>query len=164
VTVAIARSRREGGPVPEPATPRARWRGDGGATLVTFLLLFPILIVFAELIVLGGRVAATRADVQSAAREGARQASIASGPAAVPSVMADAADTALADQGYRCQSHSVQVGPGTNFVAEGTAGGQVEIVVSCTVLLSDLDLLSVPGSITITRSAVEPIDTYRAVD
>ena len=140
--------------------PWRRLRGETGSALVTFLLLFPVLVVFVELIVLGGRVASTSADVRSAAREAARQASVASGPGAVPGVIGPAVNVALAGKGFRCQAPSVSVGAGTNFVA----GGQIEIEVSCRVDLSDLDLLGAPGSIVITESAVEPVDRYRVVD
>ena len=39
----------------------------------------------------------------------------------------------------------------------------MEVEVTCTVDLSDIDVLSVPGSITVTRTAVEPIEKYRVV-
>lgn len=142
----------------------SRMRDDSGAALATYLILFPVLVMFVELIVLGGRVAATGADIQSAAREAARAGTLAAGPGSLPSVISGPVSVGLAGKGFRCQSPSVTVGAATNFVAEGQPGGQVEVVVTCTVQLSDLDLLSIPGSITIRRSAVEPIDTYRAVD
>jgi hypothetical protein len=40
-------------------------------------------------------------------------------------------------------------------------GGVVTVTVSCTVQLSGLGLLRIPGSETITASASSPIDVYR---
>lgn len=137
-----------------------RFGGDRGSSIITFLILAPMMVMFLELIVLGGRVATTNADVQSAAREAARQASLANGPGSAPLVINPAVAVALGSKGFRCQSPSAIVGPGTNFVP----GGVVEVEVTCTVQLSDLDLLSIPGSITITKIAAEPIDRFRVVD
>ena len=137
-----------------------KWRNDRGASVITFVLLLPILVAFAELIVIGGRISVTRADVQSAAREAARQASIASGPGTADNVINDAVAVALADKGFRCQSPSVTLGSNTLFIR----GGRVEVVVTCTVQLSDIDLLTAPGSVTVTRTAIEPIDQYRVIN
>ncbi len=140
--------------------PRSRWSGNRGSSVITFVLLLPVLVAFAELIVVGGRVTTTRADVQSAAREAARQASIAAGPGSADDVIGHAVAVALADKGFRCEAPTVVLGSGTLFIR----GGQVEVVVTCRVQLSDIDLLSAPGSVTITRSATEPIDQYRVID
>jgi Flp pilus assembly protein TadG len=140
---------------------RGRLGDERGAALVELVLLFPVFVLFVELIVLGGRVAATNADVQSAAREAARQASLASGPSAAATVIGPTVDAALATKGVACQSHITRFGPGTNYVQ----GGSVEVEVTCTVHLADLDALeAIPGSMTVTRSAVEPIERYRVVE
>jgi Flp pilus assembly protein TadG len=128
--------------------------------VITFVLLLPVMVAFAELIVIGGRVAVTKADVQSAAREAARQASIASGPGTADNVINDAVAVALADKGFRCQSPSVNLGSSTLFIR----GGRVEVVVTCTVQLSDIALLTAPGTVTVTGSAIEPIDQYRVIN
>lgn len=142
-------------------TKARRLRGDRGGSLVSLLMLAPILVMFLEIIVLGGRVAAAHADIQSAAREAARQASLAGGPGSAPTVIGPVVTTALNGKGFQCQSPNVQIGAGTNFVA----GGQVEIEVTCTVQLSDLGFfIPMPGSLTITRAAAEPIDRYRVVN
>jgi hypothetical protein len=133
---------------------------DRGAAVIEYVMLLPIFVMFIELIVLGGRVAATHADIQSAAREAARQASLASGPGSAAGVIGPTVDTALADKGVACQSHTTRFGAGTNFVP----GGTVEVEVTCVVSFADLDLLSAPGSMRITRSAVEPIELYRVVE
>lgn len=133
---------------------------DRGSSVVPFLILVPILVIAVELIVVGGRLAVTRADVQSAAREAARQASLAAGPLTAEKAIDHAVATALADKGFRCQSPSVDLGGGTRF----RRGGRVETVVTCTVQLSDIGLLSAPGSVTVTATALEPIDRYRVIN
>lgn len=139
---------------------RMRYDDERGGTLVSFVLLLPILVVFLELTVLGGRIATTQADVNAAAREAARDASIAQGLGSAGSVIDDAVDRALAGKGFRCQNRSESFGPKTNFVA----GGRVEVIVTCTVNLSDLGFLGAPGSFDVEARAVEPVDRYRVVE
>lgn len=128
--------------------------------VLELLVVFPLLMLFAELIVLGGRVASARSDVASAAREAARQASLANTRAAATAVIRPVALTALASRGYACQSPTVRLGPNTRW----ERGGRVEVVVTCGLNLSDLDLLSLaPGRITVEQVVLEPIDRYRAV-
>ncbi len=138
----------------------SRWRGDDGSSLVTFLVLAPVLVMFAELTVLGGRVAVTQGDVDSAAREAARDASIARSAESAATAIVPAVDTALSGKGASCRSRSAVLDPSTNFVA----GGSVSVTVTCNVDLSDLGLLNVPGSMQISSTAVEPIDRYRVVE
>lgn len=139
---------------------RTRSGRSAGSATIELLLLFPVLVLFAELTVLGGRVATARSDVASAAREAARQATLANTRAAAAAVIQPVALTALASRGYACQSPSVRLGPNTRW--EG--GGQVEVVVNCNLNFSDLDLLSVaPGGTRVEKVVLEPIDRYRAV-
>lgn len=154
------RARRPGGSRPRPGALRRRLADVTGAGVVSMLILIPVLMLLVELAVLGGRLAGARGEVQSAARQAAREASFAAGPASAPGLASAVAAGSLGNAAFRCNSPSVVVGGSTDFVA----GGQIEVEVSCVVPLSDLSSLSVPGQVTITRSAVEPIDPYRAVD
>ncbi len=133
---------------------------ERGNALISFLLLAPALVLFLELIVLGGRVAATKADVQAASREAAREASIASGPSSAAAVIDPVAATALAGKGVRCRSHTAALGPATDYAQ----GGAVEVVVTCDLDLADLDLLGLPGSLTMEASSLEPIEQYRVIE
>lgn len=140
---------------------RRRFGDERGGTLVSFVLLFPVFIFFAELIVLGGRLTSTTSDIQAAARESARQASVAAGQDASAAVIEGAALEALVDTGFRsCENPVVVLGGQTDL----RAGGQVQVVVTCRVFLADLGLLNVPGAVFVTRRALEPIDTYRVYD
>ncbi len=128
--------------------------------VVELLLFFPVLVLFLELIVLGGRVGVARGDVASAAREAARAATLTNSGASAAGVIAPVALRALADRGYACEAPTVDLGPRTRF----EAGGVVEVVVSCRLNLSDLDLLSLaPGGTLVEHSVLEPIDRYRTV-
>lgn len=140
-------------------SPGRRFGDERGASIITFMLLLPVLIMLIELIVIGGRLAVTQADVNSAARQGARQASVGAGPFSAREEAERAVEVALADKGFRCQSPDVRLGPTTFFFR----GGQVEVVVSCTVALSDISFLSPPGTVTVTARAIEPIDEYRVI-
>ena len=133
---------------------------ESGISMVGFLILAPILMMGLELVAVGGRIAVATADVQSAAHEAARQASLAQSQASAASVIGPVALSALADKGYQCQNPVVALGSSTLF----GPGGRVQVQVQCTVNLSDIDLLNLPGSITVGRAATEPIDLYRAVD
>ena len=144
----------------EQRSSRSRFGSERGSSAVVFILLFPVFVMFVELIVLGGRIASTNADVQSAAQQAARQASLASGPSSAAGLIGPTAMASLQAKGVACQSPSAVFGGGTNFVA----GGSVEVVVTCTVSLSDLDLLSAPGSVKVTKTAAEPIELYRVVE
>lgn len=141
--------------------PATRGRRDrSGMAAVELLLIFPLVVLFVELIVLGGRVSTARNDVASAAREAARQATLAQTRGSAASVIGPVALTALAGRGYACENPTVRLGPRTRFIR----GGQVEVVVDCRLNFSDLDLLSVaPGGMTVEQVVLEPIDRYRAV-
>ena len=135
-------------------------RSTRGTSPATFVLMMPALVAFIELAVLGGRITGTQADVQSAAREAARQASVASGPASAATVIDDAVNDALGSRGIHCVGPTASLGPSTSYVP----GGRVEVVVRCQVQLADLGFLNVPGAVTITGRALEPIDYYRVID
>ena len=128
--------------------------------MINFLILAPMLLMFLQFLVLGGRVANTQGAVQSAAREGARQASIASGPSSAATVIGPVAEASLASRDANCPSPIVTLGPATNYVQ----GGAVEVVVTCEIPIADLDLLGMPGTFTVTRSALEPIEKYRVIE
>ena len=138
----------------------ARLRRDDGISMAELLMLAPILMMALEVVALGGRFAVANADIQSAAYEAARQATLTQTRGEANRTARAVGEAALIDKGYQCQNPRVTVASGTNFVA----GGQVQVRVQCTVRLSDLGLLGLPGSRTIDRTSTVPIDTFRAVN
>lgn len=139
---------------------RSSLSGDEGSSMVPFLLLFPILVMLLELVVIGGRLAVVTGDVQSAAREAARQASIASGRSSAASLVGPVAQESLDSRGIECQGFDARLAADTNYIA----GGHVTAMVTCNVSFTDLGfVLTPPGTVQVRRLVREPIDTYRIV-
>jgi Flp pilus assembly protein TadG len=134
----------------------ARRGGQGGGATIELALCTPLLLALLMVAVLAGRVAQTRAEVDAAARDAARAASIARDPVSA-SRAAHAAATATLGQ-HRVTCHSLSV---TADTTSFRAGGVVAVRLACTIDLADLSLLRVPGSRTVTARFVEPLDTFR---
>ncbi len=129
-----------------------------GSATVEIALLAPVLILFVLFSVAAGRLVLARQEVDSAAADAARAASVAN---SVPLAIEAATSAATSD----LSTHGVACSP-LNAVVETGAfipGGVVSVRVSCTASLAGLSLLAVPGSETLTASASSPIDRYRAV-
>jgi hypothetical protein len=110
------------------------------------------------LLVLGGRLAQARAEVDEAARDAARAASLARSPMAAQSHGQAAAIATLSARGISCRQLGVVVD-----VAGFVAGGTVSATVTCTADLADLVGLGIPTSRTVTAHFTEPVDLYRGV-
>lgn len=140
---------------------RRRWRavtrhGDAGSSTVELAILAPLLVGLLLFVVLCGRLVTAQLDVDAAAHGAARAASIAR---SVPAATADAQRTAreiLSARGITCGQPDVQVSTGGL-----RPGGVVTVTVSCRVPLSDLALISVPGSRLVTATSSSPIDLWR---
>ncbi len=141
-------------------------RKDRGTMTTELVLIAPVLIfAFVSLVMMAGRISDGRISLQTSAQRGARAASLAAsdGPAEVEANRV--IDANLNDLGVYCVG-----GPATSvrFVdANGASvpfgpGAYVSVQLSCSVALSDLAMLSLPGSVTIQRQALELIDERRA--
>jgi Flp pilus assembly protein TadG len=135
---------------------RTRERGSASLELV---LLTPVLLVLLLLVVLGGRYAQARSDVDSAARDAARAGSLARSPEAAADAAEEAAARRLADRDIVCRELQVDLGE-TDF----RPGGIVRVNVTCEVDLSDLTGLGMSSAVTFDSSFSEPIDVYRGAD
>lgn len=137
---------------------RALRDGERGSATLELVVLAPALLALIALVVLTGRIATAYSAVESAARDAARQASIARDPAQARRAATTSAAAALRREGLRC-------GP---LVAVDTSGfsrqvgtaAQVVARVTCTVRLGDL-LPGLPGQKTVRASFASPIDPYR---
>lgn len=136
----------------------ARPRSDRGSATTELVLLTPVLVLMLLFVVALGRFAATRADVDAAARDAARAAANARSAPAALERGDTAARTALHGGSVTCRSLSVDVA-----TVEFRAGGTVTATVSCTVALGDVTGLGLPASRTITARFTAPIDVYRGV-
>lgn len=137
----------------------ARAGGQRGAAAIELVLVTPVLIVLLMFVVAGGRVADARGQVDGAARDAARAATLARSATGAEREGTNAAETRLHDAGVECRSLVVQV-DATRFAA----GGTVTATVTCAVDLGDLTLLAIPGTRSVTAAAAEPVDVYRGVE
>jgi Flp pilus assembly protein TadG len=120
------------------------------------VLVTPLLMLFLFLIVAAGRLVQARLEVDSAARQAARAASLDRTPSAAAADATATAQAALASQHITCDPLSV-----TPDLSDFTPGGQVTVQVSCTVSLAGLGLLRLGGAETLTSTFASPIDFYR---
>jgi Flp pilus assembly protein TadG len=119
-------------------------------------MVTPVLLAMLLLLVYAARVNRAQAEVDGAARDAARAASIERDAGAAGGAAQDAAGATLAGAGITCQSFNVVTDTGA-FGPDGA----VRVEVSCTVGLSDLGFLPLPTSRTMTASFTAPIDRLR---
>jgi Flp pilus assembly protein TadG len=129
---------------------------DRGSASVELVLVTPVLLVLLLLVVALGRLADARAQVDGAARDAARAASIARGPDSARSQAEAAAGARLVEGGVTCRGLDVEVDLG-----RFRAGGTVSATVTCDVDFGDLTLLGVPGSRAVAATSAEVVDVYR---
>ncbi len=129
-------------------------RNDEG--IVDLAIMFPIFIVMLLMVVGLGRLVYAKQLVDQAATAAARAASLASTPAQASTDANTAAQESLSQAGLVCASYHTNV----NTTGFG-AGGQVSVTVTCTTDLSKLSVSGVPGHLTLTGKAQEPLETNR---
>jgi len=129
-----------------------------GSATVEVVIVTPLLLLFALLMVAGGRLALAHGHADSAARDAARAASIARSAGAAASQARQAATATLTDAGISCRTFTVDAD-----TSAFRPGGTVSVQIACTVGLGDLGLLGVPGSRTLHGRYTAPIDVYRGV-
>ena len=141
---------------------RRRWRerlgsDDSGGVTAELVLLTPLLILFLLFVVALGRLSGARLDVDGAAAQAARAASIARDPATAVAMAAQAATAALGSDRVTCAQLTV-----STDTAQFAPGGSVAVTVTCHVALSDLTGLRLPSSESVTSRATAVIDTFRS--
>jgi Flp pilus assembly protein TadG len=130
--------------------------GDRGSSSTELTLATPLLVAVLLFVVLCGRLVTTQMDLDAAASSAARSASIARSDSAARSEADRTARETLAARGTTCQQVDVTVTGSLN------PGGAVTVHVSCSVPLSDLVLLGVPGNRRVDSTSTSPIDRWRA--
>lgn len=141
-------------------TLRRALRDDtGSAALEAAVIAAPALAVI-MLLVLGARIFMAGLAVEDAASQAARSSSIARDAGTAEAAAQTSAVTMLSTSGLSCAPNLA-----LDLAGLGGEPGQPSTVsaeVSCDVDVSDLVFLpAVPGSITLTRGAASPVDTYR---
>jgi hypothetical protein len=136
-------------------TQRLRRTDERGSMAVEVVLMIPVLFLFMLLVVAGGRWVSVRADMEAAARDAARAASLERSSGAARAAANQAANAAL-DTFATCRMGG--------FDSDFRAGGYVEVTIDCTVPNDGLGLLGVPGSLSMSASGSAPLDTYRRTE
>jgi Flp pilus assembly protein TadG len=145
--------------------PAGRARRDAGNAALELVILAPVIVLLIGMVVAAGRTSIAQGSVDAAARDAARQASIARSADQAQDAAQQSAAAELAGENLNCTQMSITL-PGAD-AAFGTAAGQpasVTAVVSCTVSLSDLLVPGLPGSKTLTSTFTSPLDPFRGRD
>ena len=137
-----------------------RPRGDRGSTTLEAVIIMPTFMLFVALIIAAGRVQMARQSVDAAAVEAARAASISRTAGEAQTRASASGNQALTNQGLRCTTTSVSIDTSGYSVPVGTPAS-VSATIVCILDVSDVAIPGLPGTITITRSASSPLDTYR---
>ena len=135
-----------------------RRRDESGSVTAELVLLTPLLILLLLFVVALGRLASARLEVDGAAAQAARAASIAQSPASATAMAQQTATAALSSDHVTCAQLSVDTD-----TSQFNPGGSVAVTVTCTVNLGDLTGLRLPASESISSQATSVIDTYRPV-
>jgi Flp pilus assembly protein TadG len=138
-----------------------RWgrlhRDERGSVTAELVLLTPLLILLLLFVVALGRLSGARLDVDGAAAQAARAASIARDPGTATAMAQQTATAALGSDHVTCAQLTVSTDT-TQFAP----GGSVAVTVTCHVALSDLTGLRLPASESVSSRATSVIDTYRS--
>ena len=133
-----------------------RARAEHGGAAVEFAIVAPVLIMMFLFIFGLGRLATAREAVEGAARDGAREASIARSAGSADSTARQVVDDTLVDKKVSCSNRQVTVDTG-NFRPDGT----VTVHVVCTVANGDVIMSGLPGSSKLHSDFVAWVDRYR---
>jgi Flp pilus assembly protein TadG len=128
---------------------------DRGSIAVEVVLVAPLLVALLLFVVGLGRIAHTRGQIDGAAADAARTASLARTPAAAQLAGESAARAQLGDRS--CRSLDVDIDT-TRF----RPGGDVVARLRCVSSLAGLGLAGFPGTRTFNATAHAPIEIYRS--
>ncbi len=133
--------------------------GERGSMALELVLLAPVIVLVVWLFgVYALRLAVANGDVEAAARDAARSASIARSAGAARQAAAASAATSLAASRRVCSS--VQVAVST---ADFQAGGTVTVTVTCAIPRGDLAPFGPGGVKDVQQAYTAPLDPYRGL-
>ncbi len=135
----------------------AALRSAQGSAVVELTIVTPAVVLVMLLVVLAGRMSLASSDVNAAASDAARAASIRQTGGAARVDAQRTAARSLTDRGVTCRGLDVRAD-----TSRLRPAGDVRVRVSCTVRLGDLAPLGIPGSRTITATASEVVDRFRS--
>ena len=132
---------------------------ERGSLALEVVVLTPVLVLVLWLVgVLALRTMVAHAQTDSAARDAARAASLERSAAAAQQAAEAAAARSLQQARRSCQAIHV-----TTDTRQFRPGGAVQVTVVCTIRLTDLGLLLLPGDKTTSASYTVPIDLNRGI-
>ncbi|HUC56237.1 MAG TPA: TadE/TadG family type IV pilus assembly protein [Streptosporangiaceae bacterium] len=137
---------------------------DRGNAPLELLLLAPIILFLIGFVIAAGRTSIAQEAVNAAARDAARQASIAPNQAVAEQNAMSSASAALRSDGLDCTPVVSLPGLGAAFGSPIGTSALVRAQVTCVVQLSDLSVPGVPGHLSLRASFTSPIDPYRSRD
>jgi len=118
--------------------------------------IVPIIVLLWLVGVFALRMAVANGDIEAAARDAARSASIARSAAGAQTAAARSAATSLASSGRVCRSLQV-----ATITGDFRAGGSV--TVTCAIRLDNLAPLNLRGAKQVRQAYTAPVDPYRGV-
>ena len=130
---------------------------ERGSVAVEVAVIAPALLFLMLLVVYAGKVSEADGNVERAASDAARAASLRQHPGDATTDAQDTAAANLAAAGVPCLTLTTTVD-----TDDFGPGGTVTVTVRCEASMADVTLLGVPGRRTFSTSAVEVIDTYRS--
>ena len=130
---------------------------SSGAVAAELVLLTPLLLLMLLFVVALGRVVSARMEIDGAAAQAARAASIARSPTTASAMAQQTATSALGADRVTCANLAV-----STDTADFVPGGEVTVTVTCTVDLADLLGLRLPASQTLSSTSMSVLDRYRA--
>jgi len=127
---------------------------DRGSLAVEIVFIAPAILLILGLVAVGGRMTSAHGEVEGAARDAARAASISRGDAQADAVAA--AGAVITDQAQHCVG-----GPKVTLNQDPVVGQPVIATVTCTVKLTGLGLPSIANR-SVTATVAAPVDQYVA--
>lgn len=135
-----------------------RRMNERGSAATELTLVAPLLLLLMLFIVAVGRITLAHEQVNSAARDAARAASMQRSASGATSVARSTASDSLQTGHVSCRTSSVSAD-----TSSFRPGGWVAVDVTCNADLTSLSLLRIPGSKAVHARFVEPIDQFRSV-
>jgi Flp pilus assembly protein TadG len=135
-------------------------REQRGSTTLELVVWAPGLLLLIALLTVAGRVNSANAAVEQAASDAARTASSARNATAAQNLARASVQTTLAAQGLQCTTTTVVLDTSGFGIRPGQSA-TVTATVSCPVRLSDLSVPGLPGTRTVSHTAISSLDTFR---
>ena len=131
---------------------------EQGSSVIGLAVLTPVMAMLLFFVVAAGRVGVIESKLTTAARSSARAATQHRSIEAAQAAATTTAEAVLGQLKVVCQG-----GPRVRVrKMHLRPGGKVQIQVSCSVGLSDLPLLGIPGSLTVSADSTSVVDRYRS--